>query len=388
MPPAAAAVNNNGAGARQRRAVNLQQLQQQQQSQQQQPQQHSKPWFSGAPITKIICIIWVAGSLWVIRNNGDDENTHSNRNNNNNHNYTNLWVSALWNGPSNWFFASSTELIVVLSFLVHYLRRLEQELSSRRFIAWLFTLEIVYIFIRLVAVVTFDEDVTHTFVGGGTTAAKGPYLFVGAVLYWYKTYVPRLYPRFLSSSTLGISCSEKTFPYLCAAYILFMRGTASLLVGFIGMVASGIFFFLLSLSTNNSSGSSNIPFIDVPDIIVNMLPWESMGSLFFLDPNPKVYAPYFTRGTAMNIRPGGGGGGPRRNRGQQQQGGRTTTRRVPMAGPAQPSAGAAAAMSPPPPPEAIAQLTSMGFDEQRVKEALQVSDNNVETAANLLLMGS
>jgi hypothetical protein len=59
-----------------------------------------------------------------------------------------------------------------------------------------------------------------------------------------------------------------------------------------------------------------------------------------------------------------------------------------MAGPAQPSAGAAAAMSPPPPPEAIAQLTSMGFDEQRVKEALQVSDNNVETAANLLLMGS
>jgi len=378
MPPAAAV--NNGAGARQRRAVNLQQLQQQSQ---QQPQQSSKPWFSGAPITKIICILWVAGSLWVIRNNGDDDNTYSNRNNYNNNNYSNgLWVSALWNGPSNWFFSSSTELIVGLSFLVHYLRRLEQELSSRRFIAWLFTLEIVYIFIRLVAVLTFDEDVTRTFVGGGgTTAAKGPYLFVGAVLYWYKTYVPRLYPRFLSSSTLGISCSEKTFPYLCAIYILFMRGTASLLAGSIGMVASGIFFFLLSLSTNNNNSSSNIPFIDVPDMIVNMLPWESMGSLFFLDPNPKVFAPYFTRG-AINIRPGGGGG-PRRNRGQEQQG--AATRRVPMAGPAQPPA-AAAAM--PPPPEAIAQLISMGFDEQRVKEALQVSDNNVETAANLLLMGS
>ncbi|OEU17279.1 hypothetical protein FRACYDRAFT_237687 [Fragilariopsis cylindrus CCMP1102] len=378
MPPAAAV--NNGAGARQRRAVNLQQLQQQSQ---QQPQQSSKPWFSGSPITKIICILWVAGSLWVIRNNGDDDNTYSNRNNSND-NYSNgLWVSALWNGPSNWFFSSSTELIVGLSFLVHYLRRLEQELSSRRFIAWLFTLEIVYIFIRLVAVLTFDEDVTGTFVGGGgTTAAKGPYLFVGAVLYWYKTYVPRLYPRFLSSSTLGISCSEKTFPYLCAIYILFMRGTASLLAGSIGMVASGIFFFLLSLSTNNNNSSSNIPFIDVPDMIVNMLPWESMGSLFFLDPNPKVFAPYFTRG-AINIRPGGGGG-PRRNRGQEQQG--AATRRVPMAGPAQPSA--AAAMPPPPPPEAIAQLISMGFDEQRVKEALQVSDNNVETAANLLLMGS
>jgi hypothetical protein len=378
MPPAAAV--NNGTGARQRRAVNLQQLQQQSQHHQ---QQQSRPsWFSGAPITKIICILWAAGSLWVIRNNGDDDNTYSNRNNNDNYYSYNLWVSALWNGPSTWFFSSSTELIVGLSFLVHYLRRLEQELSSRRFIAWLFTLEIVHILIRLVAVLTFDEDVTRTFVGGGTTAAKGPYLFVGAVLYWYKTYVPRLYPRFLSSSTLDISCSEKTFPYLCAIYILCIKGTASLLVGFIGMVASGIFFFLLSLSTNNNNSSSNIPFIDVPDMIVNMLPWESMGSLFFLEPDRKVYAPYFTRG-AMNIRPGGGG--PSRNRGQQQQG--AATRRVPMAGPAQPLA--AAAMPPPPPPlEAIAQLTSMGFDEQRVKEALQVSDNNVETAANLLLMGS
>ena len=43
---------------------------------------------------------------------------------------------------------------------------------------------------------------------------------------------------------------------------------------------------------------------------------------------------------------------------------------------------------PAPPPEAIAQLTSMGFEEQRVKEALQVSDNNVERAANILLTGS
>jgi hypothetical protein len=30
----------------------------------------------------------------------------------------------------------------------------------------------------------------------------------------------------------------------------------------------------------------------------------------------------------------------------------------------------------------------MGFEEQRVKEALQASDNNIERAANLLLMGS
>ncbi|KAL3912250.1 MAG: hypothetical protein SGARI_001258 [Bacillariaceae sp.] len=47
----------------------------------------------------------------------------------------------------------------------------------------------------------------------------------------------------------------------------------------------------------------------------------------------------------------------------------------------------AAAPPPPPPAEAVAQLTAMGFEEARVKEALQVSGNNVETAANILLTG-
>ena len=249
---------------------------------------------------------------------------------------------------------------------------MEQELSSRRFIAWIFLLEIIFILTRFIAVLTFDEDVSIIFVGN---LVKGPYLFVGAVLYWYKTYVPRLYPRFLSSTMLGISCSEKTFPYLWGIYILFMRGKASLLVGLIGMVASVFFFFLLQLSTNNNS-RSNIPFVDVPDSIVNMLPWDSLCSLFFLDPSPKIYAPYITR-AAINVRAGGGvtvDGRPRRNRGQQVHGpgGREATAFTPSL----------------PPPEAITQLTSMGFEEQRVKDALQVSDNNVERAANLLLMGS
>mmetsp|Transcript_14879 Transcript_14879/g.16715 ORF Transcript_14879/g.16715 Transcript_14879/m.16715 type:complete len:373 (+) Transcript_14879:81-1199(+) len=372
MLPAAA---NNGAAARQRRASNLQQLQLQQQQQKQQ----SKSWLLGAPITKIICIIWVAGSLWVIRNGGD--NNDNNNNYRNKLNITHLWVSALWNGPSNWFFVSSTEVIVGLSFLAHYLRRLEQELSSRRFIAWVFLLEIVYIFTRLIAVLTFDEDVSIAFVGNDVV--KGPYLFVGAVLYWYKTFVPRLYPRFLSSTVLDISCSEKTFPYLWGFYILSMRGLSSILVGIIGIVASGIFFFLLHLSKKNNN-SSIIPFIDVPDAIVNILPWESLGSFFFLDPSPKVYAPYITR--VVNVRAGGGGTGtgdgrPRRNRVQQGAG---------VGAGAGVGVGGAMAVSPPPPPppEAITQLTSMGFEEQRVKEALQVSDNNVERAANLLLMGS
>lgn len=335
--------------------------------QQDQPNLQSRPWFSGAPVTKILCILWAAGSLWVIRSdNVDSENYGHNKN---------LWEAVIWNGPSSWFYQSTTELIVGLSFLAQYLRRMEQELSSRRLVAWLIVLEAVYVFVRLVVVATLDDDIADSFVA--SSSANGPYLFVGGVLYWYKVCVPRLYPRFLSSTTVGISCSEKAFPYLWAFYVLFMRGVASLLVGAIGGLASAIYFLLMFVSTRNINGNNiNIPFLDVPDAIANLLPWESLGGVFLLDSSPKVYAPFITR-AAMNAR---GDGRPRRHRGGR---GGAAIQRV-RAVQEEPVAVAV----PEPPPEAIAQLTSMGFEEQRVKEALQVSDNNVERAANLLLMGS
>jgi hypothetical protein len=157
-----------------------------------------------------------------------------------------------------------------------------------------------------------------------------------------------------------------------------MRGTASFLVGAIGILASAIYFFLVFVSTTKNANENNIyiPFLDVPDALVNLLPWESVGGLFFLDASPKVYAPYITR-AAMNPR---GDGRPRRQRGER---GRAAPQRARPVAEAPPVAVAV----PVPPPEAIAQLTSMGFEEQRVKEALRVSDNNVERAANLLLTG-
>lgn len=63
-------------------------------------------------------------------------------------------------------------------------------------------------------------------------------------------------------------------------------------------------------------------------------------------------------------------------------------RRAPNGGRAAAAAPPAAPRPPPPPPEeAITQLTNMGFDRQAVINALQQSDNNVEAAANRLLMG-
>jgi hypothetical protein len=65
-------------------------------------------------------------------------------------------------------------------------------------------------------------------------------------------------------------------------------------------------------------------------------------------------------------------------------GGCMTRAAMPVAG--QPQTAAAAAVPPPPPPQAaIDQLTAMGFDHARVRQALQQSDNNIEPATDRLL---
>mmetsp|Transcript_29544 Transcript_29544/g.63329 ORF Transcript_29544/g.63329 Transcript_29544/m.63329 type:complete len:367 (+) Transcript_29544:254-1354(+) len=366
MPPAAnGAVRRRGFGG-----SNFATLQQQP------PAHQPKPWFLGAPVTKVICILWGVGSLWVINGNGKTQNSYGD------HAANSLLWEALWSGPTSWVFQSTTEMLVGLSFLAHFLRRAEQELSSRRLVAWLILLEVVYVFVRLMAVATLDDDAAGTFVA--SASVKGPYLVAGGVLHWYKTCVPRLHPRFLSSATLGVSFSEKTLPYLWAFYVLLMNGAASLSVGAIGVAASALYFFLLSESTkNNNNNNTRIPFVDVPDVLVNVLPWEALGGFFMTDQSPKIYAPFLPR-AAMNNPLRGGDVRQRRQRGAGRQ--PPVAQRVRPVVPEAHAPVAVAVLEPP--VEAIAQLTSMGFEEDSVKEALRVSDNNVEQAANVLLMGS
>jgi hypothetical protein len=287
-----------------------------------------------------------------------------------------LWRLIFWNGTYlKWFFHSTSEMVVGLSFLAHYLRRMERELSSRRFLVWLFTVEVFYSVLQIVALVSLDYDVAAAFVWD-SSAVGGPYLIAGGVLYWYWMYIPRLHPRFLSLTMLGMSFSEKSFGYLWAVYVLSMRGTPSILVGAVGMAASALFFFLLLLPGNN--GATSLFSMDVPNFIVNMFPWDSIGNLLMLDDSPKVYAPLLVVNTpGTNGGPGlagfGGMGGNLGARRQHRQTG--ATRVAPVAAP------------PPPSPEAIAQLTAMGFQEQQVKDALIASGNNVERAADRLLAG-
>mmetsp|Transcript_24914 Transcript_24914/g.46504 ORF Transcript_24914/g.46504 Transcript_24914/m.46504 type:complete len:390 (+) Transcript_24914:76-1245(+) len=389
MPPTAAAVANNNAAMNARRnhnnhnntangptAIAFANPSSSQQTQ---------PWFLGAPISKLLCMVWALGSLWIIRSGGSGHSSRSSPLGDDGNNYTaGLGLGAvrllIWHSISSSFFRSTSEVLVGLAFLAHYLRRLERELSSRRLIVWLFTVEAFYTLTQLVTLATLDYEMVASYVW--ETPAKGPYLIVGGVLYWYWIYVPRLHPRFLSIPMLGMSFSEKTFGFLLATYVLSMQGKASLLVGVVGMVASALFFFLLLLPSSSSTSSNNnrspLFTMDVPNVIANMFPWDSIGNMLLLDGSPKVYAPLLLMNTGVGN--GGTGGGPFFH--QQRHGHGVRPRR-----PVQPQPPAAAAAPPPPSPEAVAQLTAMGFDEQRVKEALQATGNNVERAADRLLTG-
>ncbi|KAG7346307.1 ubiquitin-associated UBA domain protein [Nitzschia inconspicua] len=325
------------------------------------------PFFLGAPITKSLCIIWALGSFWIIRTSTPSEREYDYINNMSNTSGVSLLFKNIIKAC---YFVNPSEAMVGLAFLANYMRRLERELSSRRMVVWLMTIEAVFVLSQMVAIATLDSEVAYGF----TSQVRGPYWIAGGVLYWYWMYVPRLHPRFLSLPTCGMVFSEKSFGFAWAAYVLLMGGGASLLVGLLGFLGSALFFFLLMLpstSSNNGTGSNSnqqlLP-MDVPDSIVNMLPWDALGSILLVENPPKVFAPLLVMnaGRNNNVDIGMGAG-----LGQRRQ---WHVRPQPTAPPL-------------PPPEAIAQLTAMGFGEQQVKEALQATGNNVERAADRLLTG-
>ena len=115
--------------------------------------------------------------------------------------------------------------------------------------------------------------------------------------------------------------------------------------------------------------------LDVPDVIAK--PLISIGT-HISEPPPRVLA----AGRAPRGGGGGGGGGGARHNNN------------PLGVAAAAAAAAAAAQRPavarppaPPDPGAIEQLTAMGFERQRVLDALRATNNNVERAADRLLTG-
>ena len=179
-----------------------------------------------------------------------------------------------------------------------------------------------------------------------TERYSGPYPQLGAVLALFHKYTPRLHPKFFG--ILGYDLSEKSLTYGLCAQVVMSGGFSTLIPSMVGFV-SGL--LCVSLSENL-----------LPNFVHACC--NSIGSSF-ADEAPAIMM-------ARSVQRGGAGNRQRR------------TAQRPNAAAAAPPA---IRRPPPPPEEAIAQLCSMGFERAAVIRALQQSDNNVEAAANRLLMG-
>lgn len=306
------------------------------------------PLFQGAPFTKLSCMAWVVGHVVVHANkNGKDHNIHS---------------------P--FLFASNGDLIMGLLWLVPNLRRVERELGSRQWMGWWgWCTGLSWGMGSVLLFLFFEEEaVTAVHKSSNNKALLSiPLVILGATLAHFIKFVPRLHPKFVG--IFGMHLSEKALQIIWAMYVLSHDGVSSeggtgILSASLGFLSSWLYFAMVP---------KHLPFLTIPDALIQLLPWESLGGLLLLDPPTKVYAPLLLQQQQQH----------------QQQQGHLGVAAVRAGGAAAPRRRAAPPLqpTPPPSPEAIEQLVAMGFEEDRVRQALESTQNNVERAANLLLMG-
>jgi hypothetical protein len=240
-------------------------------------------------------------------------------------------------------FGSMGEVVLGNLIVAHFSRRFERELGSRKYVCWLIAVYLVAIpliwTVAMIIITGEEEDDRLTY--------AGPYPTLGALLYLFYRYTPRLHPRFFG--VLGFHVSEKVIPYAFALQMVAYQGMSTLIPTVCGCVAGWL-------------AISYYPHMDViPNGVADF--FSSCASRLLVEGPPGMLAP------------------------RQQQHHHAPLQQQPRAAPVRQQP------PPPPPPQppsqvAIEQLTSMGFDRDTVVRALEQSNNSVERALDRLLTGT
>jgi len=285
-------------------------------------------WFLGAPVSKAIAIstaiVFVVAEM------------------NNFHNGLVLDTTKIFDHAQfyrifvcNLTFASMGEMIFGLLALCPLMRRFEREMGSRRFGAFIVYSSALSTILELIFFNIFFELERYS----------GPYPQLGAVLALYHKFTPRMHPKFYG--ILGYDLSEKSLTYGLCAQVIVSGGLSSIVPVMFGFISG-----LISVSWSET---------ELPEFVYSIC--EFVGKTIVDEAPAIMMSRAVQRGAERGNQP----------------------RRAPSGG--RPAAPAAPRPPPPPSEEAIAQLTGMGFEREAVIRALQQADNNVEAAANRLLMG-
>ena len=304
-----------------------------------------QPWFAGAPLTRVL-----AGTTALFYVMFETSHLHDDFSLDYDRLIADTELHRLF--TCNLTFGTMAELILGMVVMVPLLRRYERELGTVKFGTMVVFVNVVATFLELI--------VASSLPGLVELRHSGPYPTLGAVLYLFHVYAPRLHPKFFS--VMGLDFSEKAVQYVFALQVMFSGKMGTLQPVLCGAIAGAMYT------------SPMLPFGKF------LLPESLFG---WLDSDvPQTLAGRRGRGAARGGA-GGAAGGPRQRGAPNNFG---------AGGGGGAAAAMAAAQQPPPPPppseEAISQLTAMGFERQAVIRALGQTDNNVEAAANRLLSGA
>lgn len=326
---------------------------------------YSASWFVGAPLTKLYAVATVVFYVLFHAKSAQDAMAmdsyritraaqfgNSSSSSSEWHRY---WSSKMT-------FGSTGELIMGGMLLILLAKQFEREMGTRKF--GLFCLLANVSAMGMEVIVVALSTTSLLFIGAASSSSstaggyryQGPYAVLGALMFLYHRFTPRLHPRFFGM--LGFTFSEKSFYYLWFCQVVGYRGHHTILAAALGGIAAYVY---VTTSLDQT--------LDIPDAIAK--PLIAIGA-HLSEPPPRVLS------SAARATVRGGGGGQRNA----------------AAAAAAAAVAAAAAQQPvvpvvvaPPSPEIIEQLTSMGFEQQQVLDALRATNNNVERAADRLLAG-
>lgn len=263
----------------------------------------------------------------------------------------------IWKIISGNIIFSSVPQMFIGVMLIYSMRQFERQFGIRKFGSYVFLSFVISLFTQC-AIITTASSMNFPI-----RIASGPYFIVYSLLALYYRHIPKLHPS--RHAIFGsFRFSEKSWTYVFALQLLCGEGLGSICAGLSGFFAGYVYLSdFLSLQS-----------IRLPKFVETIFSPFSyiLGSTPLINnaiPNPHIQPPRQQQQQQRQYRDQQL---PLRNNGWNGNN-RNTPSQVPVLSP--------------PPEDAIEALVNLGFEREQAINALRVTNNNVDAAANYLFSG-
>lgn len=130
-------------------------------------------------------------------------------------------------------------LIMNVMYQFYLYRIMERQMSSYQFVR--FGLFVTVGSVVLEYLITKTTTTTNTYITPIVLLVHGPYSMMGALFWYYHTYIPRIYPRFVTILSI-FHLSEKSLFYFYTIYLIMINNSSSVTTHHINNINSNFLF--------------------------------------------------------------------------------------------------------------------------------------------------